>query len=53
MGRHEIRFTHWKDRTSHKFYCGRNVHLQNQRSWTLWLGKHCFGIEVHGFGPRY
>ena len=48
----ELRFTYWKDVIPHGFHFGRNAHLRNVRSWSLWLGRHCFGFQLHGFGPN-
>jgi hypothetical protein len=46
-----IKFRHWKDRASHGLSFGRNAHLRNVRSWSLWAGPHCFTVELHGLGP--
>ncbi len=48
-----VKFTYWKDIIPQGYKFFRNAHLQDLRSWTLWLGKHCFGFEIHGMGPEY
>jgi len=47
----KIVFAHWKDRATHGLSFGRNANLRDVRSWTAWVGRHCFTVEVHGFGP--
>jgi hypothetical protein len=48
----KIKFTHWKDALPQKFHFGRNTSLRDERSWYMWIGKHCFGFEIHGWGPN-
>lgn len=47
----KIVLSHWKDRESHGIKLFRNAHLRDKRSWTLWVGKHCLSVHIHGAGP--
>lgn len=48
----KIKFRHWKDDVPHRFWVGRNASLRDMRSWTAWIGPHCFTVEIHGLGPK-
>lgn len=48
----KIKLTHWKDRVPHRLNFGRNASLRDVRSWSMWIGRHCFGLEIHGLGPN-
>lgn len=47
-----IVFYHWKDTVPHRISFDRNASVRDVRSWSGWIGRHCFGVEIHGLGPN-
>lgn len=48
----KIKLKHWADRVPHRVAVFRNAHRRDVRSWSAWIGRHCFTVEVHGLGPN-